>query len=82
VDARIKSTAVRFDIEAPAGSVRMDPTGFRHAEAASAAQADKPWGDEFYLYSNIYRHATLYAWHPLTGIAANTAFLIRDDVFA
>jgi len=40
VDTRIKSTEARFDIDATAGSVRMDPT-------------DKPWGDAFDLYSNI-----------------------------
>jgi hypothetical protein len=33
---------------------------------------DKPWGDVF-LETKIFRHATLYAWHPLTRLTAGAA---------
>jgi hypothetical protein len=36
---------VRANADAMGGLVRMDPT-------------DKPWGDEFHLISDFYRHAT------------------------
>jgi hypothetical protein len=69
MDSQIKSTAVWPGAEASESPVRVDPT-------------DKPWGDDLYLDSKYQRHTTLYAWHPLTGIAADTVFLFRDASFA
>jgi hypothetical protein len=37
---------------------------------------DKPWGDEF----NLKRHATIYSWHPLTGLSTGMNLQIRDEM--